>query len=279
MWATGETLNGNSLFGLVLVLGIIVDDAIVLVENATRHRSLGKSRKQAVIDGVGEVGGPVFAAILTTIAAFLPLMLMPGTMGKFMRVIPVVVAMALAASLIEALVSLPVHIYEWGEQNPQKLASREKGFSRLVNPYLRGLRWAAEARTASSGDEQKRSGLFRWFFRTGIQLGNLAGLLFTVLLFGLIVPGVLFLILGPTAAKAGLSLLAVAGVLGTGFLFTRPKVKTILTGFWQTLGHARWSIFAAVYLGMIPLAIGIGFAVDQDLFGGEEIPQASVRVR
>jgi multidrug efflux pump subunit AcrB len=284
MWATGETLNGNSLFGLVLVLGIIVDDAIVLVENATRHRSLGKGRVEAIVDGVGEVGAPILAAILTTIAAFLPLMLMPGTMGKFMRVIPIVVAMALAASLIEALLSLPVHIHEWGEQDPKKLLRREHAFSRFVRPYLKALRWAMEARVGASSPSESGGGgatpgVVGWFLRTGIRLTNLTGLGVTFVLFGLAVPGILFLILGKQAAILGMAIVVTGSGAGVVALLVKGRIAPLLRDFWETLGHVRWSIFAAVYLVMIPLALGIGMAVDQDLFGGEEIPQAFVRVR
>ncbi|MEE2828551.1 MAG: efflux RND transporter permease subunit, partial [Myxococcota bacterium] len=284
MWATGETLNGNSLFGLVLVLGIIVDDAIVLVENATRHRSMGKGRAEAVIDGVGEVTVPIVAAILTTIAAFLPLMLMPGTMGKFMRIIPIVVAMALAASLVEALLSLPVHIHEWGEQDPAKLRKRAAGFRRFVEPYLRALRWTVDGtlpRPPAQGAAGDRApGIFGgWMLSRSLQVFNLVGLIVTGLLFSLLGPGVLYVILGPEAAMIGVTLVFIALTVGAITLVVRRRLLVLLGEFWETLRQVRWSVFAAVYLGMIPLAIGIVLAVEQDLFGGEEIPQAFVRVR
>jgi len=112
-----------------------------------------------------------------------------------------------------------------------------------------------------------------------VQLGNLAGLVFTVFLFGLAVPGILFLILGPTAAGIAVALLLCLTLALLGVLVFKGRIWPLLREFWDVLGHARWSIFAAVYLVMIPLAVGIGMAVDQDLFGGEEIPQAFVRVR
>ncbi|MFH1760137.1 MAG: efflux RND transporter permease subunit, partial [bacterium] len=111
----GESLNGNSLFGLVLVLGMIVDHAIVIVENCYRHMQHGKNIVRATIDGCSEVMVPVFSATLTTIACFLPLMLLPGIMGKFMYIIPLVVTLALVSSMIEALVILPSHFSEWGK--------------------------------------------------------------------------------------------------------------------------------------------------------------------
>lgn len=117
----GETFNGNSLFGLVLVLGIIVDDAIIIVENCYRHRQLGKSWREAAVEGTEEVFLPVLAATATTIAAFLPAMLLPGLMGKFLRIVPIAVSIALAASMIEAFVILPAHIAEWpGKGRPPR---------------------------------------------------------------------------------------------------------------------------------------------------------------
>lgn len=109
----GESINGSSLFALVLVLGMIVDHAIVIIENSYRHRQNGLSKKDAAILGTNEVIKPVIAATGTTLAAFLPLMLMPGIMGKFMRIIPIVVSLALFASTIEALIFLPCHFAEW----------------------------------------------------------------------------------------------------------------------------------------------------------------------
>ncbi len=110
----GETLNGNSLFGLVLVLGMIVDDAIVIIENVFRHIQQGSSPHRAVIRGMSEVALPVLTSSLTTIAGFLPLMLLPGIMGEFLKVVPIVVSVALAVSLFEALIVLPAHVADWG---------------------------------------------------------------------------------------------------------------------------------------------------------------------
>jgi len=107
------SFNGNSLFGLVLVMGIVVDDAIIILENCYRYLQMGFSPKEAAVRGADEVVAPVTSAILTTISAFLPLMLLPGVEGSFMRVIPMVVCMALFASLVEAFVILPTHFAEW----------------------------------------------------------------------------------------------------------------------------------------------------------------------
>ncbi|MYE89662.1 efflux RND transporter permease subunit, partial [Candidatus Poribacteria bacterium] len=87
MGVANESINSMSLFGLVLVLGIIVDDAIIVMENVFRHMQAGDSPIQAAINGGYEVAGPVITASLTTAAIFLPLALLPGIVGKFMKII------------------------------------------------------------------------------------------------------------------------------------------------------------------------------------------------
>ena len=114
MKVTGVTLNTISLFSFVLVTGIIVDDAVIIVENIARHRENGLPLKLAVIEGTSEVMMPVISSMLTTILAFLPMLLMTGTVGEFFAVIPKTVTYALIASLFEALFILPVHILDWG---------------------------------------------------------------------------------------------------------------------------------------------------------------------
>jgi multidrug efflux pump subunit AcrB len=132
----GETINTNTLFGLVLVLGLIVDHAIVIIENSYRLQSNGLLRHDAAIDGANQVIWPVVAATATTVAAFLPLMLLPGTIGKFLRVIPLTVTIALIVSTGEALFFLPSHYAEWGPREHNK-KKREPGtwFIRIQRGY------------------------------------------------------------------------------------------------------------------------------------------------
>jgi multidrug efflux pump subunit AcrB len=109
----GITMNMITMFAFIIVLGMLVDDAIVVVENVYRHAENGMPLRDAVIQGVGEVGWPVVATVTTTMAAFLPLAFMSGTMGKFIAAIPLVVSLTLFFSLIEALVVMPAHLAEW----------------------------------------------------------------------------------------------------------------------------------------------------------------------
>ena len=106
----GQTLNISVLLGVVISLGMLVDDAVVVVEAIYYRLQRGAAAMSAVIGSLREVALPVTSAVLTTMAAFLPLMLLPGILGKFMLVIPLVVTIALAISLVEAFWMLPVHI-------------------------------------------------------------------------------------------------------------------------------------------------------------------------
>ena len=106
----GQTLNVTVLLGVVIVLGMLVDDAVVVVEAIYYRIERGFSGIAAVIDALFETAAPVTAAVLTTVAAFMPLMLLPGILGKFMMVIPLVVSIALLISLIEAFWMLPSHV-------------------------------------------------------------------------------------------------------------------------------------------------------------------------
>ncbi len=106
---SGFTINMVSLFAFLIALGMIVDDAIIITENIYRHIEEGEPVMQAALRGTREVIAPVCASTLTTIAAFLPIFAIGGTMGQFVIVIPIVVSAALLGSLIEALLILPAH--------------------------------------------------------------------------------------------------------------------------------------------------------------------------
>ncbi len=106
----GLSINMISLFAFILALGIIVDDAIVVGENIYEHRQRGKPYRQAAIDGALEVAVPVTFSILTTVAAFIPLIFISGMMGKFIQVMPIIVITLLLVSLVESLLILPTHL-------------------------------------------------------------------------------------------------------------------------------------------------------------------------
>jgi len=145
----GITINNLSLFALVLVLGMVVDDAIVIIENVHRNIEEGKDPKTAAIDGTKEVIWPVIAAVTTTIAAFLPLLMMEGNMGKFLSVFPKVVSIALAASLFEAIFILPSHLADFSTPNTHKSHKENKLYKKLVEKYSQLLIGFLKRRTIS----------------------------------------------------------------------------------------------------------------------------------
>ena len=104
------SINLISLFGFIVVLGIVVDDAIVVAENIHEKRRNGMEGLRAAIEGAQEMSKPVIFAVLTTITAFIPMLFMPGSMGKFARNIPLIVIAVLIFSLVEALLILPAHL-------------------------------------------------------------------------------------------------------------------------------------------------------------------------
>ncbi|MFQ6044332.1 MAG: efflux RND transporter permease subunit, partial [Candidatus Poribacteria bacterium] len=139
LYLSGHTLNGVALFGLILVVGIVVDDAIVVIENVFRHMQEGKSPRKAAIIGAEEVSAPVLSASLTTVAAFGPLMFMSGVAGQFMRVVPMVVILVILASLFEVFTILPAHIAEWSKPSVEE-QRRRKWFDIIRKRYVRILK-------------------------------------------------------------------------------------------------------------------------------------------
>ncbi len=106
----GFTMNNTVLLAVVIVLGMIVDDAVVVVEAIYYRLQRGAEAMASIIDSFREVFAPVTTSVMTTIAAFLPLVLLPGILGEFMKVIPLVVTIALIVSLFEAYWILPAHV-------------------------------------------------------------------------------------------------------------------------------------------------------------------------
>ena len=111
--AVGVTMNMITMFALIVVLGMIVDDAIVVGENVYRRMEEGDAPEVAAVEGTAEVGRAVVATIMTSIAAFLPILLLPGSTGMFLRPLPIVVTACLVVSLVEAFTILPSHLAHW----------------------------------------------------------------------------------------------------------------------------------------------------------------------
>ncbi len=109
----GYSLNMLTLLGALIALGMLVDEAIVVAENIYRHMEMGKSPREAAIDGSLEMFPAVLTATLTTVFAFLPLLILSGEMGMFMKVLPVMISILLLSSLFEAFYFLPLHAKEF----------------------------------------------------------------------------------------------------------------------------------------------------------------------
>ena len=140
-WAWGFTLNRVSLFALIFSIGILVDDAIVVVENIHRHQVLepGKRLTEIIPLAVDEVGGPTILATLTVIAALLPMAFVSGLMGPYMSPIPINASMGMLLSLAIAFVVTPWLARLWlaGERHMPNHEKGPKGLSALLDPIFR----------------------------------------------------------------------------------------------------------------------------------------------
>lgn len=141
----GITINLISMFGLIVVLGMLVDEGIIVAENVYRYMEEGTPPKKAAVKGAEEVQKAVMAAVLTTIAAFLPLLFMTGIIGRFIRNIPTVLIVALLASLGEALIVLPSHLADFvkikydASGRPVNLSRDMPWFKNLIGSYKKVL--------------------------------------------------------------------------------------------------------------------------------------------
>ncbi|MEA3434484.1 MAG: efflux RND transporter permease subunit [Campylobacterota bacterium] len=118
----GYSLNMLTLLGALIALGMLVDEAIVVAENIFRHMEMGKSPRDAAIDGSLEMFPAVLTATLTTVFAFLPLLILSGEMGMFMKVLPVMISILLVSSLFEAFYFLPLHSKEFFSMKGTEIA-------------------------------------------------------------------------------------------------------------------------------------------------------------
>jgi multidrug efflux pump subunit AcrB len=145
--SVGVTMNMMTMFAFIVVLGMVVDDAIVVGENIFRLMEEGRPAREAAIEGVCQVGKPVLATVLTSVAAFGPILMMGGVTGQFMRPLPLIVSFCLAISLLEALIVLPAHLAHWSggrarlPEGSPRLESQHWYWG-LRRVYLATLAWA-----------------------------------------------------------------------------------------------------------------------------------------
>ncbi len=134
----GVSINMVSLFALIVVLGMVVDDAIVVGENIYELTQQGRSRLEAAIEGAKQMAVPVTFAVLTNIAAFAPLLFVPGSMGKIFGIIPVMVISVLSFSLIEGFFILPAHLAHEANDNPSPLVQSVQWVTERTHGRVRG---------------------------------------------------------------------------------------------------------------------------------------------
>ncbi|MFM7050888.1 MAG: efflux RND transporter permease subunit [Planctomycetota bacterium] len=162
MQATGVTLNLITMFGLLIVLGMLADDAIVMSENILkRHKDLGEPPLTAAVNGVTQVFWPVVGSVTTTIIAFVPLVFIKGNIGELLGNLPVVVLIALASSLFEASFMMPNHMAHAlvraeraagrGGSRVDRLLRpladfRERRIAGMLERYDRAVRWCLRER-------------------------------------------------------------------------------------------------------------------------------------
>ncbi|MDL1873095.1 efflux RND transporter permease subunit [Deltaproteobacteria bacterium PRO3] len=144
LYFAGFTINNFTMLGLILAIGIVVDDAIMILENIVRHQEMGKTPMQAAKDGAREITGAAVAATLAIIAIFIPVIFMKGIIGKFFFQFGVTMAVAVGLSLIEALTLTPMRLsymkVKHGDQN--RFGRAVDGvFGGLIRIYERVLRF------------------------------------------------------------------------------------------------------------------------------------------
>ncbi len=236
MYFTGQTINLISLFGLIVVLGLIVDDAIVIAENIFRRRREGMPPLEAAEKGTNEVAVPVITAVLTTCAAFGPLAFIEGRMGDFLGVLPGVVICALGVSLIEAFLILPRHLAH-GRHGPPS----DNAFSRFFAKW-RTVRHRFFEETLPGILGRSLRFLIRW------RYVSVATMFVTVILMaGLVVGGIVpFVLLQDTDAETITSKLEMAA--GT------PEARTI-----ETLSRIEQIVAAQPEVGTVFTVVGTSF--------------------
>jgi len=136
MWATGQTINMISAFAMVMILGIIVDDAIVVAENIVTRQALTSTPGEGAFQGANAMWRPVLTATLTTIAAFAPIIFLTDSIGSYVKAIPYFVCVALVASLAECFFLLPGHMRHGG-----KIVDGKPKVSKLRAKLDSGFMW------------------------------------------------------------------------------------------------------------------------------------------
>lgn len=148
LWAMGFTLNTFTLLALSLAVGVVVDDAIMVLENMIRHKEMGKPRKQAALDGATEITFAAMAATFSIVAIFLPVAFMDGVIGKYFFQFGITISAAALFSLVEALTLTPMRSSQFMEEHQHGAKARwfDTVMDRLTASYSRAVAWSLNHR-------------------------------------------------------------------------------------------------------------------------------------
>jgi hydrophobic/amphiphilic exporter-1 (mainly G- bacteria), HAE1 family len=141
VWMLGFTIDVLSLMGLSLTIGILVDDSIVVIENITRHREMGKPPEDAAIAGRAEIGGAAVAITLVDVVVFAPIAFMSGIIGQYMREFGLVIVCATLFSLLVSFTLTPLLAAKWALVRRPRTVSARSVFGRALNAFLRWFEW------------------------------------------------------------------------------------------------------------------------------------------
>jgi multidrug efflux pump subunit AcrB len=215
--AMGYTLNMIVLFSLILVLGMLVDNAIVIVENIYRHREEGEDGVTAAIRGTDEVAIPVITSTLTTLCAFAPMLVWPGIVGDFMSYLPVTLIIGLTASLVVALIFNPTFCAYFMATPKAKLGDDQPREGKFLSTYRRFMNYLL----TPAPDEGTRS----WFLRNWAL--PLAFVVFAS-------SGMVLALFAMLLESRGQALFSIAGAL-MGFAAVAFALQGILWLLWTAL--------------------------------------------
>jgi len=151
MYLLGFSLDNLSLMALTIATGFVVDDAIVVLENISRHIEEGVPRREAALRGAREVGFTVISISVSLIAVFIPLLLMGGVVGRLFREFSVTLSMAILVSLVISLTTTPMLCALLLKSRPRDARPRRSLFSRIVAEYGRSVTWALRHRAFIMG--------------------------------------------------------------------------------------------------------------------------------
>ncbi len=145
----GYTLNTITIIALVIAIGMLVDNAVVVAENFTRLRDEGYETDDALLKTVADLWAPITATVLTTVAAFLPMLVTTGVMGQFIKAIPIVVTIALLLTLFESFFLLPMRLKLVGHKPKDRNASPDYFDRKIVPKFEKQVEWLVENKKKS----------------------------------------------------------------------------------------------------------------------------------